>query len=155
MRAVDEKSQILGRTIESTGRKEVHSIVTPAKLPGKIGDRHHLEQSDSVLFQQRQFFRGRAPGSFRREDADVHFIHDLPRHLDSLPSLIGPFELRRIDYTGRAVRSFGLKSRSWIGIKIAVAVYPESIQRPHIRADCSRKVSARLGLEFVKLPFDR
>src|SRR5438270_5391049 len=134
MRAVDEKSQILGRTIESTRRKEVHSIVTPAKLPGEIGDRHHLEQSDSVLFQQRQFFRRRAPGSVRREGADVHFIHDLPGDLDSLPSLIGPFELRRIDYTRRSVRSFRLKSRSRIGINIAVAVYPESIQRSRVRA---------------------
>ena len=92
MRAVDKKPQVVRRTVKPARPKKVYSVVAPPKFPGKIGDRHHLEQGDAVVLQQLQFLSGSAPRPFGRESADMHFGHDMSGKSCPFPPIVGPFE---------------------------------------------------------------
>jgi hypothetical protein len=44
---VDEATKVIRGTIESSGRKEVHAVVSPTEATGKICYGHNLQQGDS------------------------------------------------------------------------------------------------------------
>src|SRR5262249_23523426 len=102
--------QIIRRAIEMRRRKKVHPVVSPAKLPREIRDRHHLDDSDSNTRQLFQLLQSCMPGSFICKCPYVHFINDLALERKTGPSRIGPPKLPGIDDTGRSVRSIGLKA---------------------------------------------
>src|SRR5437867_6242168 len=107
--------------------KKIYAVVTPAEFPGEIGDRHHLHHRDSDARQLRQLVRCCAPSSFLRKGADVHFVDDLAFQIDARPIRIRPSELAWIDHARRSVRSFWLKARCRIGIKVFSAIYSKPV----------------------------
>ena len=82
------------------GRKEIHSVITPAEFLGEIRDRHYLNYCDSDPRQLRQLLCGGAPRALFRKCADVHFVDDLafqPSGCRAWPLRIGPLELSWIN----------------------------------------------------------
>ena len=92
------------------GRKQIDTVVAPAKSAGEFRDWHHFDNGDSDAGELAQLFGGSAPCSFFRECADVHFVNDLAFQFQSGPILVSPREFRWIDDTGGTVRSIGLKA---------------------------------------------
>ena len=144
MRVVHESAQIVRRSVEAAGRKEIDAVITPAEFARKIRDRHHLDHGDSNSGQLRQFLRRRPPGAFARERADMHLVNDLARHFDALPVLIAPVEPRGIHDTRRPVDSLRLETRRGIRMECFRLVDPKAVERAGVRRDGRRKNIRRL-----------
>ena len=146
MCAIDEKAQIVRRAIKMAGGKEIHTVVAPAERAGKIGDRHHFQQRNPVLFQERQLFRGRSPGALGGKRPNVEFVEDLSGQMHPRPSLIAPGESAGIDHHGRSVRTIGLRARSRVGVELLLAVQAKLIER----ARFSRKGPGEIAFRFAR-----
>ena len=53
--AIDEAAQIVGLAVKPRRREQRHAVVTPAEAAGEIRDRHHLDDGDAELGEERQF----------------------------------------------------------------------------------------------------
>jgi hypothetical protein len=68
---VDERAEIVGRTVQPAWGKQVYAVVTPAEPPRKVGDRHDLEHGDAEVGEQRQFFDRRPERPRGSEGTDM------------------------------------------------------------------------------------
>src|SRR6266487_6133614 len=141
MGTVDERPQVIGRSVQMRRCKKIYPVVTPAKFPGEIRDRHHFDHRDSDARQLRQLLRRGTPRSFLRECADVHFVNDLALQRNSRPLRVRPSELVWIDYARDTVRSFRLKARRRIGIKVSSAIYSKPVTTACADVDGAGKIS--------------
>ena len=94
---VYEGPQVVGLAVEPGRREQVHAVVAPAERPGEIRDRHHLDQRDADLLQERQLLPRGRPRAGRREGADMHLVDDLTFQPDAGPVPVAPRESPRID----------------------------------------------------------
>src|SRR6185312_8399539 len=92
VRVIDESSQIVWRTIFVVRSEEVDSVVSPAKLAGEAGHRHHLDYSDAELLHMSQLLLGAAVGAFRGKGPDVEFVNNLTAKAESRPLRVRPGE---------------------------------------------------------------
>src|SRR4029077_14964441 len=132
------------------GREKVDTVVAPAKFPGKIRDRHHLDEGDSNTCELRQLLYRGAPRSFLRKRADVHFVNDLALNFYSGPFRVRPAKRCRIDYLGRTMRSIGLETRRWIGMKVFGVINAKPITVTGVGFSRPRKISVVFTLERMK-----
>ena len=126
-------------------RKEIDTVVAPAKFTGELRNGHHLGHGNSDTRQLFQLLYGGAPRSLLGKCTDVHFINDLTFHFHSGPFCVAPWELRWINYAGGTVRSLGLKTRGRIGIKIFFAIYPKPVTRAGTGARSTGEIAVGLG----------
>ena len=85
MRAIDKLAQIFRRSVQMERRKKIDPVVAPSEISGKIGDRHHLHDSDSNPRQFGQLFGRGLPRSFFRKRSNMHFINDVTFHFHAAP----------------------------------------------------------------------
>ncbi len=78
MRDVDEGAEIVRCPIEVRGRKEIHTIVAPTELAGKIRQRHDLDDRDTDVDQIRQPLDRGTERSTRCEGTDMELVEYLP-----------------------------------------------------------------------------
>ena len=74
---VDKATKIVGLAVQPSRREQLHAVVAPAEVTGKLGDRHDFQQGDAKPCQLRQLLQRRPPGPGGREGADVHFVDHL------------------------------------------------------------------------------
>src|ERR1700733_14849283 len=123
MRAINKSTQIIWRTIKARRRKKIDSVVAPSEFPGKIGERHQLDDRYSKVRELLQMFHGCAVCAVVRECPDVHFVNYLAFDADSVPAGVVPSKFARINYLREFVRPFRLKTRCGIGER-AFAIHP-------------------------------
>src|SRR5260370_41108651 len=150
MSVIEETAQVLWSAIQMGGCKEIDTVITPAEVPGKIGDWHHLNNGDANAGQLRQLFRGGAPGPFLGECAHVHLINDLALQLLAGPFRIRPAKRCGIDYAGRTMRSIGLEARRWLAMNIFGVLHTKPITVVSAGFGQSGKISVVFGLERMK-----
>src|ERR1700719_4571455 len=97
MGTINKGTQVVGRTVLMRRCEEIHSIVTPAKFPRKIGDRHHFDNRNSDAGELAQLFRSSLPRAHRGECSDMHLVNDLALQFAAAPLRIGPPKLPWID----------------------------------------------------------
>src|SRR4029077_12127250 len=119
--------QVLRSAIQMRGCEKIDTVIPPAEVSWKIRDRHHFNNSDPYAGQLRQLFCGGAPAPFGGKSANVHLINDLALQLLAGPFRVRPAKRCRIDYLGRTMRSIGLKTRRWIGMKMFGVINTEPI----------------------------
>ena len=117
--AIDQKAEVIRRSVKPGGGEKIHPIVTPAEAPGKIGHGHDFEQGHAKFAQRRQLVRRGAKGAARGKSADVHLVDHLTFAAYAFPVFVGPGKGGRIDHLGGAVRTFRLPARSRIGPPLA------------------------------------
>src|SRR5439155_282669 len=84
------------------------------------------------------------------ERSDMHLVNDLAAEFDAFPACVGPGEGAGVDRLRELMRTFGLKSRSGVGIRIA-AIQAVFVQRSRARAlHRARIVAVILALKFEK-----
>src|SRR5690606_24261499 len=111
MRLVDERAKVIRTAIESGGRKEVYTVISPTEIPREIGNGKELNGSNPQRTKTRKLGGGGNPGSLLSKGADVHFIEDLLTRDESLPLRITPCKRMRIDYLRQPMRTVRLKAR--------------------------------------------
>ncbi len=78
--------------------KQADAVIAPAEVAGEVGDGHDLDDGDAGVFEMREFFRGRRPGPFRSEGAEVELVDDLSFERLAAPCRFGgPPRKRRRD----------------------------------------------------------
>src|SRR3954453_10015471 len=141
MRRVDEAAEVVGRAVEMRRRPEIDAVVAPAERAGEFVHRHHFDDIDADVREQRQLLRGDGERAALRERADVHLVK--ASRLDSVP--FAPRECR-IDHLRRSMRPLGLKARSGIGEEL-IADF-EAITRARFCIHESRKIPVLIPLEL-------
>src|SRR3954447_20469754 len=111
MSLVDERTQIVRRTVEMGGREQVDPVVAPTEPSVELRDGHQLDYRDSDVPQLGKLAGGGGPRAFRRKGAGVQLVDHLPFDADALPRAIGPLKIPRVDDHRRPMRSFRLKTR--------------------------------------------
>jgi hypothetical protein len=110
VRAIDECTQILWRSVQPRRRVEIHAVVAPPEAAWKVRDRHHLDGGYPERREVVEMFCRRPPRTFRCERSHVHFVQHLAATRDAQPAAIGPCERGGIDDFGRAMRTVWLKA---------------------------------------------
>jgi len=87
------------------------------------------------------------PCSFPCERAYVHFVNDLAFQRDAGPLRIAPKKLRRIDNTGRTMRSSRLKTRGRVRVKIPGTIQAESVASASPCLRMSRKIASLFSFQ--------
>src|SRR5262245_9133235 len=128
MGAVDEASEVVGRAVEARRREQIHAVVAPAEFSWEIGHRHDLYHGYSQMSEFVEFTRSRGPRAFTGERPDVHFINDLTVRIHPTPVVIGPFEPLRIYDLRRAMRAFGLITRSRVGVELIPLIQTKAVK---------------------------
>src|SRR5258708_10634543 len=148
MGPINKVTEILWPTVKPSGSKQVNAIVAPTKATGEIRQRHNLQNRDATVSQFGQFSLSGVPSSFFRERANVHFVEHLSFSANAIPMVIGPFEIRGIDYLGRAMRALGLKTRGGVRITLGSSIQAESVQHTRLNlCYVTGKIAIILGLE--------
>src|SRR5438045_799616 len=150
MDMIDETAEIVWASVRMCRREKIHTVITPTEVAGKIRDRHYFNNGDANAGQLSQLFCGSAPGSFLGERAHVQLINDLAFQLLAGPFRVRPAKRCRIDYAGRTMRSIGLETRRWIGMKVFGVVYTKPIAVASAGFGRSGKISAVFALEWMK-----
>ena len=95
----------------------MHAVVAPTELSRELMHRHYFHNRDSNVGQMLQLRNRARPGAFWSECADMHLIHDLTFNGQTSPIEIAPGVRCRVDYAGKIVRAFRLKTRGWVGVE--------------------------------------
>jgi hypothetical protein len=146
MRAIDERAEVVRRSVQTRWRVREHAVIAPAKAPRELGDRHHFDDRHTDARERLEPLAGRAPRSFRRERADVHLVHDLS---------VAPYRRRRgcpaeaawIDHHRRAEWTVRLKARRGIGEPLAIEPVPVTIPDGDVRGE-DRTIPVRFTIEL-------
>ena len=133
VRAVDERSKIVWRSIQPRRRIQVDAVIAPAEPAGEVGNRHHLDGGDAQVAKGLQLIRGGHPRSLRGERADVHLVEHLTVRGQTGPPIVGPLECRGIHNGRWTVRTLGLKPGHRIGPQFAAfEAEPVTRARPDV-----------------------
>jgi len=120
MRGVDERAEIIRRSVQVRRRVQVHPVVAPAEPARKLGDRHDLDRRHADVGESGEPLDGGGERASARERTDVQLVKDLIGQSHARPAMVSPGERRRIDHYRRAVWALRLKTRRGIGKSIAL-----------------------------------
>src|ERR1700730_7466656 len=84
---IDESPKIVRHAVQMCRRKQVDSVISPAKTSWKIGHRHDLQKRDARCRQLLHEFTSRIPCALGRERSDVHLINHLSFNVYAFPSV--------------------------------------------------------------------
>ncbi len=112
---VHQAPEIIGPAVTAGRGEQIHAVITPIALAGKIGKRHQLDRGHTEL---REFFQmidhgGKRTG--RSKCANMQLINHQLLQADSPPVGIRPGEAICIHDFRRAVDSLGLETGSRVG----------------------------------------
>ena len=147
VRRIDEGAQIVRRPVKPRRREQRDPVIAPAEPARKFRDRHHFDDADADLLQERQLVDRGRPRAFAREGADMHLIDDLAFASDALPGGVRPAIGGGIDDGARLVRPLGLRARGGIGQDALAAIDAIAVARARPRrGDMGAAVAVLFGL---------
>jgi hypothetical protein len=80
VRGGDELGKTGGSAVGGVRCRDVHAVISPAVVPGKLGHRHHLDRGHADLRKLCQMCGRRLERALGRERPDMHLIdHELCR----------------------------------------------------------------------------
>ncbi len=148
---IDEPAHVVGAAVNVIGRIEIHSVVAPTEIAGKLGDGHDLDRGDAKLDQPRKAIGRGSPFSFLCECSQVQLVKHLALQPQPFPVLVMPGKAARVDHLRGTMRTLGLKSGSRVGIAIAAA-RPVAIQGAVARTGGgSRKVTVTFVFKLQRV----
>jgi hypothetical protein len=130
VRCVDERTQVVGRAIETGGREQADPVISPAESARKIIHWHHLDQGDPDLAQERELLSRSLPGTLGGEGSNMHLVDGLSFNSDTRPTGVGPGVAVQFSHLGRTMRPLRLAARGWIWAQL-LAIEPEAIAGAH------------------------
>jgi hypothetical protein len=146
VRVINEKTEIIRRTIQSRRREEIDTVVTPPECAGELCDRHYFDDADSEVGEVGEVPGSRAPCAFARVCAHVHFIDNRAHRRWPAPRRVRPPERAGIDYLRWTVRPGWLEAGRRIG-EWSVVIEAKAIQDGIIMRHVTREETGCVALE--------